>query len=98
MREVHFVSGLSGHGAYNPQAMQSPVSISTTSLATTPPPDDAQLLASARRALAIEAQAVAALAPRLDGGFARARRVCLACVGRGGVTGLGKSGQSARTT
>src|SRR3981081_3589358 len=92
---VYFVSGLSGHGAYNPQAMQSPVSISTTSLATTPPTDDAQLLASARRALAIEAQAVAALAPRLDRGFANACRVCLACEGRVVVTGMGKSGHIA---
>jgi arabinose-5-phosphate isomerase len=96
MRAVYFVSGLSGRGAYNPQAMQSPVSISTTSLATTPPTDDAQLLASARRALAIEAQAVAALAPRLDEGFANACRVCLACEGRVVVTGMGKSGHIAR--
>src|SRR5579862_4339783 len=76
--------------------MQSPVSISTTSLATTPPTDDALLLASARRALAIEAQAVAALAPRLDGGFANACRICLACEGRIVVTGIGKSGHIAR--
>src|SRR5579864_4606461 len=76
--------------------MQSPVSISTTSLATTPPTDDALLLASARRALAIEAQAVAALAPRLDGGFANACRICLACEGRVVVTGMGKSGHIAR--
>ena len=76
--------------------MQSPVSISTTSLTTTPPTDDAQLLASARRALAIEAQAVAALAPRLDGAFADACRVCLACEGRVVVTGMGKSGHIAR--
>jgi arabinose-5-phosphate isomerase len=87
---VYFVSGLSGRGAYNRQAMQSPVSISTT-----PPTDDAQLLASARRALAIEAHAVAALAPRLDGGFANACRVCLACEGRVVVTGMGKSGHIA---
>jgi arabinose-5-phosphate isomerase len=71
--------------------MQSPVSISKT-----PPTDDAQLLASARKALAIEAQAVAALAPRLDGGFANACRVCLACEGRVVVTGMGKSGHIAR--
>src|SRR3982074_871031 len=79
---IYFASGLSGRGASNRQAMQSPVSISTT-----PPTDDAQLLASARRALAIEAHAVAALAPRLDGGFANACRVCLACEGRVVVTG-----------
>lgn len=85
------MGGLSGHGAYNPWAMQSPVSISTT-----PPTDDAQLLASARRALAIETQAVAALAPRLDGSFATACRICLACAGRVVVTGMGKSGHIAR--
>ena len=70
--------------------MQSPVSISTT-----PPTDDAQLLASARRALAIETQAVAALAPRLDAAFAKACRICLACEGRVVVTGMGKSGHIA---
>jgi len=71
--------------------MQSPVSISTT-----PAADDTQLLASARRALAIEAQAVAALAPRLGAGFASACRICLACQGRVVVTGMGKSGHIAR--
>src|SRR5579864_8578338 len=75
--------------------MQSPVSISTTSLATTPPTDDALLLASARRALAIEAQAVTALAPRLGPAFAHACRICLACQGRVVVTGMGKSGHIA---
>jgi arabinose-5-phosphate isomerase len=69
--------------------MQSPVPISATVL------DDAQLLASARRALDIEAQAVAALAPRLNGGFAVACRICLACEGRVVVTGMGKSGHIA---
>jgi len=70
--------------------MQSPVSIPTT-----PATDDAQLLASARRALDIETKAVAALAPRLDGGFATACRICLACEGRVVVTGMGKSGHIA---
>jgi arabinose-5-phosphate isomerase len=69
--------------------MQSPVPITATTL------DDAQLLASARRALAIEAQAVAALAPRLTAGFASACRICLACEGRVVVTGMGKSGHIA---
>src|ERR1700737_2984573 len=87
----YFVSGLSGRGAYNRQAMQSPVSISTTS-----PTDDAQLLACGRRALEIEAHAVAALAPRLDAGFAKACRICLGCEGRVVVTGMGKSGHIAR--
>jgi arabinose-5-phosphate isomerase len=88
--ETHFVAGLQGRGAYNPQAMQSPVPISEPSF------DDPQLLASARRALNIEAQAVAALIPRLDGRFAAACRICLACEGRVVVTGIGKSGHIAR--
>ena len=70
--------------------MQSPVAISTLS------PDDAQLLAYGRRALEIEAQAVATLAPRLDSGFAAACRICLGCDGRVVVTGMGKSGHIAR--
>src|ERR1700749_4100175 len=70
--------------------MQSSVSISETFL------DDPQLLASARPALNIEAQAVAALIPRLDARFAAACRVCMACEGRVVVTGIGKSGHIAR--
>lgn len=60
------------------------------------PGDDSQLLASARRALEIEAAAVAALAPRLDARFPEACRVFLACTGRVVVTGIGKSGHIAR--
>jgi arabinose-5-phosphate isomerase len=56
---------------------------------------DEQLLASARRALAIEARALDGLAPRLDGRFAAACRICLACQGRVVVTGMGKSGHVA---
>jgi arabinose-5-phosphate isomerase len=70
--------------------MQSPVAISTL------PPDDSQLLACGRRALEIEARAVAILAPRLDAGFAAACRICLGCEGRVVVTGMGKSGHIAR--
>jgi arabinose-5-phosphate isomerase len=70
--------------------MQSPVAISTL------PPDDSQLLAFGRRALEIEARAVAILAPRLDAGFAAACRICLGCEGRVVVTGMGKSGHIAR--
>ncbi|HET9390740.1 MAG TPA: KpsF/GutQ family sugar-phosphate isomerase [Steroidobacteraceae bacterium] len=70
--------------------MQSPAPISA------PPLDDQQLLASAARALKIEAQAVAALAPRLDASFPAACRICLACQGRVVVTGMGKSGHIAR--
>jgi arabinose-5-phosphate isomerase len=70
--------------------MQSTVAISTL------PPDDSQLLACGRRALEIEARAVAILAPRLDAGFAAACRICLGCEGRVVVTGMGKSGHIAR--
>ncbi len=58
--------------------------------------DHARLLAVARRALAIEARAVEALMERLDGRFAAACEVCLACQGRVVVTGMGKSGHIAR--
>jgi arabinose-5-phosphate isomerase len=55
-------------------------------------PDDASLLASARRALGIEARAVEALSSRLTAAFAAACRICLDCHGRVVVTGMGKSG------
>ena len=58
--------------------------------------DDSSLLATARRALAIEARAVEALVARLDDRFAAACRVCLQCQGRVVVTGMGKSGHIAR--
>lgn len=58
--------------------------------------DQASLLATARRALAIEARAVQALLARLDERFAAACRVCLECQGRVVVTGMGKSGHVAR--
>ena len=70
--------------------MQSPVAISTLV------PDDSRLLGFGRKALEIEARAVATLAPRLDAGFAAACRICLACEGRVVVTGMGKSGHVAR--
>lgn len=57
--------------------------------------DDSALLASARRALGIEARAVEALVPRLDASFAAACRVLLGCQGRVIVTGMGKSGHIA---
>ena len=56
---------------------------------------DEQLLASASRALSIEARAVEALLPRIDARFIAACRVCLACEGRVVVTGMGKSGHIA---
>jgi arabinose-5-phosphate isomerase len=63
---------------------------------TAPQADATQLLASARRALQIEARAVEGLVPRLDERFAAACRLCLACEGRVVVTGMGKSGHIAR--
>jgi arabinose-5-phosphate isomerase len=50
------------------------------------------LLASGRRALAIEAKAVAGLSPRLGPAFVSACEALLACQGRAVVTGMGKSG------
>jgi arabinose-5-phosphate isomerase len=50
----------------------------------------------AREVLEIEAQAVAALASRLDERFLDALRMILACRGRVVVTGVGKSGQVGR--
>lgn len=60
------------------------------------PLDSRGLLAAARRALGIEAQAVTALQSRLDERFVEACRACLACAGRVVVTGMGKSGHVAR--
>jgi arabinose-5-phosphate isomerase len=57
--------------------------------------DDEQLLASARRALTIEARALETLTPRLGVAFAQACRICLECRGRVVVTGMGKSGHIA---
>lgn len=53
-------------------------------------------LASARRTLEIETQAVASMAERLDDAFARAVERLLACRGRVVVSGIGKSGHIAR--
>jgi arabinose-5-phosphate isomerase len=67
------------------------------SATATPPADDTQpLLASARRALAIEARAIEGLLSRVDAGFSAACRLCLGCKGRVVVTGMGKSGHIAR--
>lgn len=52
----------------------------------------ADILAEAKRVLAIESAAVAALAERLDDHFIRAVEMILACSGRVVVTGMGKSG------
>lgn len=48
--------------------------------------------ATARRVLAIEAQAVQGLIDTVDGTFSRACEILLACTGRVIVTGMGKSG------
>lgn len=53
-------------------------------------------IASARRTLATEAEAVAALADRVDAHFARAVQLILDCTGRVVVSGIGKSGHIAR--
>lgn len=58
--------------------------------------DPARLLERARGVLRIEADAVAALAERIDGRFAEACRLILACRGRVVVSGMGKSGHVAR--
>jgi arabinose-5-phosphate isomerase len=57
--------------------------------------DDSRVLAAGRRALAIEADAVAALAGRLDASFVAACRLLMGCRGRVVVTGMGKSGHVA---
>jgi arabinose-5-phosphate isomerase len=57
--------------------------------------DDATLIELGRGALTIEADAVAALASRVDGHFVRACRTMLACRGRVVVSGMGKSGHIA---
>ncbi|HEX7971868.1 MAG TPA: KpsF/GutQ family sugar-phosphate isomerase [Thiobacillus sp.] len=54
------------------------------------PPE--HLLALARQVLDIEAEALRALSSRLDGGFADAVALILACSGRVVVSGMGKSG------
>lgn len=53
-------------------------------------------LATARRVLTIERDALDEIASRLDDGFARAVDLVLQCKGRVVVTGMGKSGQICR--
>ena len=52
----------------------------------------AEIIEAARRVVQIEADAVEALAARLDERFAQAVEMILACTGRVVVTGMGKSG------
>lgn len=59
------------------------------------PPDD-HALASARRTLDIEIQALETLKNRLGASFAQAVALMLSCQGRVVVTGIGKSGHVAR--
>ncbi|MBD8879006.1 MULTISPECIES: KpsF/GutQ family sugar-phosphate isomerase [Rhodanobacter] len=54
------------------------------------------IVRSARAVIATEAAAIAELGPRIDGAFAEACRLILACRGRVVVTGMGKSGHVAR--
>ena len=63
-----------------------------------PPPGarDEALLAEGRRVLALESEAVAAMAARLGGSFIRAVDLAFACAGRVVVSGIGKSGLIAR--
>ena len=58
--------------------------------------DPQRALALARETLDIEAQAVVAMASRLDGRFAQAVALVLACRGRLVVMGMGKSGHVGR--
>ena len=60
------------------------------------PADADRLVERAREVLGIEADAVAALAPRIGEGFVRACGLILACRGRVVVSGMGKSGHVAR--
>ncbi|HEY0502451.1 MAG TPA: KpsF/GutQ family sugar-phosphate isomerase [Lysobacter sp.] len=58
--------------------------------------DPASLAASGRRVFEIEAQALSAVAARIDGDFSAACRLILASQGRVVCTGMGKSGHVAR--
>jgi arabinose-5-phosphate isomerase len=58
-------------------------------------PSHKVLIDAGRRAIAIEAGAIAALQERIDQTFARACDICLAAGGRVVVSGLGKSGHIA---
>lgn len=62
----------------------------------TPTPAPEELLALARRVLAIEADALHKISARLDDAFARAVGLILHCHGRVVVSGIGKSGHIAR--
>ncbi len=59
-------------------------------------PDSFDFAASGRRVFAVEADALTAVAARVDGAFSAACRAMLACRGRVVCTGMGKSGHVAR--
>ena len=59
-------------------------------------PAEATVVRTARRVLAIEAQAITDLGERIDGAFTHACTLMLACRGRIVVSGMGKSGHVAR--
>lgn len=65
-------------------------------LQTAPDPAVGDAIAIAREVLAIEAQAISDLIPRLDSNFAHAVRMILERRGRVVVSGIGKSGHIAR--
>jgi len=60
------------------------------------PADTASLIASGRRVLEIEGQALAAVGARIGEEFARACALAIACRGRVVATGMGKSGHVGR--
>lgn len=59
-------------------------------------PTDERLIASGRATIGVEIAALQALQARIDGEFAAACRLMLACRGRVVCTGMGKSGHIAR--
>ena len=68
----------------------------TATLSHRPTAHAEHALASARRTLAVEAEAITALAARLDDSFTQAAQLLLDCSGRVAVSGIGKSGHIAR--
>jgi len=67
-----------------------------TDPAASPPPQDTGFAASGRQVFRIEAEALQAVAARLDGAFSRACQLMLEARGRVVCTGMGKSGHIAR--
>jgi arabinose-5-phosphate isomerase len=80
----------------SPSTLSSSISADARPAAGARPKAGASALALARAVIEIEAQAVAALGPRLDGTFLAAVDLLLACRGRVVVSGIGKSGHIGR--